>query len=164
MSSLELSTLKFKIGDAIKDLRTDFEFVCCEGPDYAALNRVKELSKNTWLDEDGDDMYIPSQMKIQAGTLKVPIGYTGARGTGKVKLKDLVKWLLGRGGNALTSEGIWLYSPFVDEGFAKVTLLEVGEPEYGYLGQYEILETTLTFTIPDPFDNVVFSNNAFSRV
>lgn len=98
---------------------------------------------------------------IDAGTLKVPIGITGDRGTCQGKLKTLVKWLLGRGGDELDTDGIKLYSAFIAEGYRKATLSEVSEPEYGYLGDSEILETTLTFNIPNPFDNVTFDGKNF---
>lgn len=164
----ELSTLKLQIGTGrsseIKDLRTDFEFVCAENPDYTPIGKVKELQKSSFLDEDGDDPYIPQQMKMQSGTLKVPIACQGKRGTCKGKLKTLVKWLLGRGGVPLDENGILLYYAFIDEGFGKVTLQEVTDVEYNYQGEYELLEANLVFYIPDPFCNYTFDGGTFSKV
>lgn len=156
-----LNTLKLKIADEQKDLQKDFGFACLQGPDYVAIGNVKELQKNVWMDSDGDDVYIPKRMRIQSGTLKIPIGWQGNRGDGKVRLKRLVLWLLGRGGVELTSEGIWLYSPFISEGFKKVTLQQVSEPEYSYLGSYELMTATLVFYVPNPLDNVSYSGGAF---
>lgn len=161
MANRELNTIKLQIGNTVKDLREDFGFVCTEGPSYTPLGKAKRLSSNSWFDENGDDVYIPSKMYVESGTLKIPIGYQGARGSGKGHLKALVTWLLGRGGDELTQDGILLYSAFIDEGFKKATLDEISEPEYCYLGDFELLETVITFNIPDPLDNVVFDGTKF---
>ena len=161
MANRELNTIKLQIGGTLKDLRNDFGFVCTEGPSYTPLGKAKQLSSNMWFDEDGADTYIPRKMFVEAGGLKIPIGYQGARGSGKAVLKALVLWLLGRGGDELTSEGIYLYSAFIDEGFRKVTFSEISEPEYHYLGDFELLEATITFNIPDPLDNVTFDGGRF---
>lgn len=40
--------------------------------------KVKQLPKNSWYDEDGDDEYVPAELKLEAYEMSFEIGYKGA--------------------------------------------------------------------------------------
>jgi hypothetical protein len=135
------------VDERAKDLQDDFGFVCTliEEGDY----ETKELEKNEWADEHGEDVYIPSVMRFNGFELKLGVVYTGAINTHNTKLTALLAYLTGIDG-ALDSEGVKLYSERLHRGYAKVYLKSVTERSLYKTETDECLECVVTLQVADP--------------
>ena len=152
-----LYTLKIKNGPSggIKDLLTDYGFVCLSGANYPATDRYKALEKTSWYDEDGDDVYHPARRYKESFNLEIPIGCEGNRDSGgvnvKTKFNTLESFLCGTL-QALSPEGISVYMPMEQIGYNGCDLVEIKDKDYQKQGTYEIFTCTLVLTVSDPTD------------
>lgn len=152
-----LHTFKIKNGNngALKDLVSDFDFVCLEGGTYPVADQYKELQKNTWYDEDGDDVFIPTRRYLNSFDIEIPVGCEGDRSasgvTAYAKYNTLERYLSGVT-TALSQYGMSIYLPKEQIGYNGCVLKEIKDKEYYKLGDYEILTCTIVFTVPNPRD------------
>lgn len=138
-------TIKNSAGQ--KDLLDDFGFVVTEIP-YVSRGETKDLAKVDYPDEDGEDVYIPQQMKFKARTMEVKVCYTcnlndeGAKKSA-VALDELEAYLASGG-------AISVYSPWTDRGFTGCSYGGAKDAEYSKMGPYEVMEATLVFNVHNP--------------
>lgn len=81
-------------GAAVKELGEDFGFYETESKFYGG-NEVKDPPKREWLDEDGDDEFVPAEQKYKAYDMEVKFGYKGTMFSANAKLKVLQDYLNG---------------------------------------------------------------------
>jgi hypothetical protein len=135
------------VDNRAKDLQDDFGFVCTsiEEGDY----ETKELEKNEWLDEHGDDVYIPSVMRFNSFEIRLGVVYTGAINTHNTKLSALLAYLTGSNG-VLDSNGLKIYSERLHRGYTKVYLKSVTERSLYKTETDECFECAVTLQVADP--------------
>lgn len=78
----------------VMEMGEDFGFYETESKFYG-LNEVKDLPKRTWYDEDGDDEFVPDEMKYKAYEMSVKFGYKGTKFSANAKVKALQDYLSG---------------------------------------------------------------------
>lgn len=134
------------------DLEEKFGFVCLETSEFPMASEAKSVVSTSWHDEDGEDVYIPSEMRYEAFDWKVRVGVTGEIGTTKNKVDALIKWLAGKGDTPLPADGsgLCVWSEFYKAGFQHCYLKGVTDQEFSFCGSYEILECTLEIRVCDP--------------
>lgn len=81
-------------GAEVKELGSDFGFYEMECKFYGG-NTVKDVAKRDWYDEDGDDEFVPDELKYKAYEATVKFGYKGDKNTANAKLKALQDYLSG---------------------------------------------------------------------
>lgn len=148
----DYSILIQKSADSLaKDLQDDFGFVCTsiEEGDY----ETKELEKNEWANEDGEDVYFPSVMRFKAFELKLGVVYTGPINTHSAKLAALLGYLTGADGN-LSGSGLTLYSDRMHRGYKRAYLKGVSDRKLYKTPTDECLECDITFIVSDPVSTV----------
>ena len=78
--------------------------IACQETEYKYLPEIKELPVTNWHDEDGDDVYIPTDgTKIEAYDYSVDFLYVGSEATMNADIKGFINFLFGRndGGSSL---------------------------------------------------------------
>ena len=89
-------TLKFqRSGDSlIKDLYADFGCKTTSVPLFVPMD-TKQPSTRNWADEDGEDVFFPTELMLAAYDTEVSIIYTGDTGTFQPKQEALFDYLKG---------------------------------------------------------------------
>ena len=65
---------KSKTGSSVKDSLADFGMVCTDVP-FMPCGETKELPKRDWIDEDGEDTYIPDSIPLSAFDWEIEMGF-----------------------------------------------------------------------------------------
>lgn len=81
-------------GSSVKELGEDFGFYETESKFYGGA-KVKDLPKKEWYDEDGDDEFVPSELKYKPVEMQVKFGYKGDMFSANEKLNILRDYLSG---------------------------------------------------------------------
>lgn len=83
------------IGDVV-DTYTEFGVVCQEMP-FKHLPETKDLPKRDWYDENGDDVYMPTDgLKFKAYDVEAKFLYVGNESNMATKLKAFTNFICGR--------------------------------------------------------------------
>lgn len=107
-----------------------YGIVCQEFP-FKYLPEMKELPKRDWPDEDGDDVYFPSDgMKMKAFDLDVKFLYADSITNMRSKLVAFINFLYGRNTNG--SPCLLIYDEYTNTAFRGVYVSEVGNELYEY--------------------------------
>lgn len=78
------------------DTQAMFGVVCQEFP-FKYLPETKDLPKHDWYDEDGDDVYIPSNgLRFAAYDMEVKFLYVGTEADMAGNIKDFIDFICGR--------------------------------------------------------------------
>lgn len=85
---------KDKAGSQVIDTNARWKIVCKDFP-FKLSGETKALSKRDWADENGEDTYFPSQLKIKAYDLEVEFAYKGEMNTANAQIKNFLDYLTG---------------------------------------------------------------------
>ena len=88
---------KMKDDASVVDTLSDWGIVCKDFP-FKLYGEAKELPSFDWKDEDGDDEYVPDELKISAYEIEVEFAYKGAMDSANTKIRGFLDYLTGRGG------------------------------------------------------------------
>lgn len=96
-------------GEETKDLYIDFGVKTTGVPLFLPLE-TKEFPSRNWADEDGEDVYFPNTIKLQAYDVEISMVYRGETGTFQSKQDSLFKYMTTNGSE------IYIYSPYSNTG------------------------------------------------
>lgn len=119
---------------SIVDTQARFHIACQEFP-FKDLPELKDLPKRDWYDEDGEDVYIPTEdFKFKAYDLDATFIYVGTEATMKSDIRNFIDFLYGRkdsNGNRRTG-GIMLavYDEYTQTGRRGVIVQSVDNTLY----------------------------------
>lgn len=115
---------------SVVDTYTQFNVVCREFP-FNVLPKAKEAAKRSWVDEDGDDEFIPTDgIKIEAYEIDVTFLYSGDEEDMASDLNDFISFIYGR--NADGSPLLAIYDEYTGIGRRNVRVLEVSNELFFY--------------------------------
>lgn len=166
-------TLKFKKdGGSVVDSFTQWGIVCAKVP-FKAGGKVKELSKRTWYDEQGDDVYIPSKLMFEAYDVEFELAYMGKEMSANPfnlslafnKVNAFKKWLSGNDTQNGSGAELSIYSPYSTIGRQGCFLLEISDEspevhtrqEKGNIYCENILTFKVKFRVTDPMTNITLT-------
>lgn len=140
----------------VKETISDFDIYLKDIP-FKPSSEVKELYSNDWFDEDGDDEYIPSELKLAAHTIDVEFAYKGDKNTAYTKIKPFLDYLTGRDGTGSEFKFVCTYNGY---GRQKVRFKGMSDDaELVRQDNFDILIFKVTFKVNDPVHNVVAVND-----
>lgn len=117
------------VGSAI-DTQAAYHIVCQECP-FKVLPEVKELAKRDWYDENGEDVYIPTDgLKFKAYDMEVKFLYVGTETNMSAELNGFINFLYGR--NSGGSPCLAIYSEYTKTGRRGVYVSEIGNELLDY--------------------------------
>lgn len=139
----------------LKDLLDNFSIVCTSFP-YARNVDTKELPKNDWFDENGEDVFIPPSVKFKAYDITIGLCYCGVKGTGLAKINSLRNYLSGVSDNCASMK---IYNSHTGFGRKGVYLKSFGEMEFSVLNGNEIIEFDITLGVTDPATDISMNSS-----
>lgn len=151
---------------------TQWGIVCCKVP-FKAGGKTKELAKNGWQDEHGEDTYIPSKLMFEAYDAEFEMAYKGEELATNPFDLDLAftwinafkKWLSGNDTTSGSGAELKIYSPFETIGRQGCYLLEISDEEpcvltkqsKGNMYHENVVTFKVKFRVTDPMTDIVLS-------
>ena len=150
------------VGSVI-DTYESFGILCQEFP-FKYLPEMKDLAKRDWYDEDGEDVYIPTDgTKAKAYDLEVKFLYSGAQNLMYDKISSFVKFITGR--NANGSSLLAIYDEYTGVGKRGVYVQEIPNELYDYndvnIDAYSVFK--VKFRITDPVTDITLAISSGSN-
>lgn len=91
---------KEKSGEVMKETIADFGMYCMTIP-FSIGGTAKALTERSWAEEDGKDVYVPQQLKMESYTMKVKFGCKGEKFSANKNITDMLDYLTGRDGSGV---------------------------------------------------------------
>lgn len=134
-------------GGGTKELLTDFNIYTGNVP-FNTDYKAKQLPKNSWFDEDGDDEYVPDTLKLEAYEMSFEVGYKGAFQTAVSAGETLVNWFLNAGEFSM-------YCDYNQVGRTHVRFVSMSKPTVMVSNEDEgdIYKWNITLKVNDPLTN-----------
>lgn len=149
---------------AVVDTQAAYQVVCQECP-FKMLPESKELPKRDWYDEDGDDVYIPTDgLKFKAYDMDVKFIYVGTEDTMSENISGFVNFLYGRNNNG--SPLLKVYDEYTKTGRRGVYVTNVDNELLAYddVNEHVIGMFKVKFRVTDPVSEVSKSVNEQQQV
>ena len=144
---------------SVVDTQTSYRIVCQECP-FKILPETKELPKRNWHDENGEDVYIPTDgLKFKPYDIEIKFLYVGKDQTMFTDINGFIEFLYGRNTNG--SPLLAIYDEYTKTGRRGVYVTEVSNefltnddsnPEV--VGSFKV-----KFRVTDPVTAITLSVN-----
>lgn len=141
-----------KEGAAVKETVADFDIYCADIP-FKLFVEAKDPSKRDWMDEHGDDEYIPdSGLKLKAYSMDVKFCCKGDKYSSNEKIKRFVSYLTGLDGSGAEMK---MYCTWTKIGRKSIRFDKLNDKaELVRDDDGDILVFTITFKVNDPVTDV----------
>lgn len=148
------------VSSAIDTYET-YKIVCQEFP-FKYLPESKDLAKRDWYDEDGEDVYVPTDgLKMKAYDLEVKFMYSGSKSDMHDKLRTFIDFLYGK--NSGGAPFLAVYDEYTGIGLRGLYVSEVPNDLYDYsdIGDNGIAIFKVKFRVTDPVTRL---NNQLNEI
>lgn len=133
-------------GAEAKETIADFGMYCMEDP-FVLYSEVKDVTKRSWYDENGDDEYIPGNgLCIQSYENSVKFGFKGDEFGANEKLRSFLDYL--------RSGVMKMYCEFNKVGRQHVRFKSVKQTLYRDSEDGDLLIVTVVFKFNDPVTDI----------
>jgi hypothetical protein len=143
-------------GAEVKETIADFGMYCMEYP-FVLYSEVKDVTKRSWYDEDGDDEYIPENGQyIQSYENSVKFGFKGEEFGANEKLRSFLDYL--------RSGMMKMYCEFNKVGRQHIRFKSVKQTLCRDKNDGDLLVVTVTFKFNDPVTDIEPTTDASGNV
>lgn len=142
---------KSKTGSSVKDSLADFGMVCTDVP-FMPCGETKELPKRDWIDEDGEDTYIPDSIPLSAFDWEIEMGFKGELASAQGALKKFTEYLTGKDGSGAELK---VYSKYTGIGRQGIYFMGMSDFVFSKTNIDEVVTFKVNFRVTDPSSNVV---------
>lgn len=131
----------------VKELAEEFGIYAKDIP-FVIYSAPKELPKNDWKDEDGEEVYVPDgRLPMSAYDMKVEFAYKGAVGTAGEVLAKFFDWLL--------DGSFKMYNTHTSIGRQNITVKDIDDDAKFYKdASGETVLFKVTFRVSDPVTKI----------
>ena len=145
---------KMKDDASVVDTLDNWGIVCKDFP-FKLYGEAKELPSFDWKDEDGDDEYVPDELKIAAYEIEVEFAYKGAMDSANTNIKGFLDYLTGRGGTGAELMG---YDTYTKIGRQNVRFVSVDDDVfYRQEEGGDVVVFVVTFKVNDPMTDITLN-------
>lgn len=162
-----------KGSDSVIDTYTQFGIVCASVP-FKAGGKTKSLAKREWYDEQGEDVYIPSQLMFEAYDAEFTLAYKGQElatnpfdlSLALESIETFKEWLSGADEDGGSGAELSIYSPYSTIGRQGCYLLEISDEEphlqtkqeSGNVYNENVVTFKVKFRVTDPATSITLTN------
>lgn len=154
IQQLNFDGVKYQKGNVV-DLLSAFN-IGIQSISYKMLPEIKDLPTRNWLDEDGEDVYVPSIVHIKSYDLEVTFVYKGNEQSIYQDVPGFIKFLYGHNESAVGAR-LAIYDEFTRTGRKDVFVKSVSDDVFYYeefdsdsIGAFKV-----KFCVCDPSTDVV---------
>lgn len=145
---------KMKSDALVVDTFDNWGIVCKDFP-FKLYGEAKELPSQDWHDEDGDDEYIPSELKISAYEVEVEFVYKGVLDTANTNIRGFLDYLTGKDGMGAELQ---VYDTYTNIGRQGVRFVSVEEDVFWRQEEGgDVVVFVVTFKVNDPVTDIELS-------
>lgn len=120
---------------------------------FQIAGEVKNVNTETWLDENGDDEFVPDTLLYKAYEMVCDFVFIGAHGTANAKINDFI--------NYLSRDGMFsIYDTYTKIGRTNVRLSKgVDNPSVMYRkdGENDIVVFSVSLKVNDPITQITLT-------
>lgn len=136
------------------DSKTAWSIVCKDFP-FKQYGDTKDLSAHTWLDNNGDDEFIPPQLFLKAYEVDVTFVCYCPSGQANGNIQNFLNYLTGNDG-LIQGAALMVYDAYTKVGKQNVRFVSVSdEGIYRREGTDDVVEFKVRFKINDPVTNII---------
>ena len=144
---------KTRLGSVIKETVADFDIYCADMP-FKLFVEAKEPAKRDWLDEHGDDEYIPDGgLKMKAYTMDVKFCCKGDKFSSNAKIQKFLRYLTGLDGSGAEMKMYCTWTKIGRKGIRFDKLSDKADLIRDEDG--DVLVFTITFKVNDPITDIL---------
>lgn len=145
---------KMKDDALVVDTYDNWGIVCKSFP-FKLYGEAKELPSFDWKDEDGDDEYIPDELKMSAYEIDVEFVYKGEINSANANVRGFLDYLTGRGG---TGAELMIYDTYTKIGRQGVRYVKVEDDVFWRQEEGgDVIVFVVTFKVNDPITDITLS-------
>lgn len=145
-----------------------WNIACTEVP-FEIGGEPKDLYKNDWKDEHGEDTYIPNTLVLKAYDMRVKFAYKGSVSSAYGVLTAFRDFLIGVAGTkeyeggAETQElvdggaSLDIYFPYTGIGRQKCYLKSFADTDFAKSNLDDVLEFSAVFRVTDPVTSITLN-------
>ena len=120
---------------------------------YAA----KDVSKNDWNDEQGDDEYIPNKLMLKGYETTIKLGFKGDKFAANAALKTMRNYLTGADGTGVEMQ---FYCDYTEEGRCNVRFVKINDSaELVRDDDGDILIISVVLKVNDPVTDITYQKD-----
>lgn len=147
---------KMKDDAPVVDTLDNWGIVCKDFP-FKLYGEAKKLPSYDWKDEDGDDEYIPSELKIASYEIDVEFAYKGEMDSANAKIRGFLDYLTGRGG---TGAELMVYDTYTKIGKQSVRFVSVKDDVFYRQDESgDVVVFVVTFKVNDPVTDITLNKD-----
>lgn len=143
---------KEKENALVYDTKSQWGIVCKEFP-FVLFDRTKELPSKSWPDEDGEDVFFPESLRIEAYDIEVEFAYKGDIGSANTKIMSFINYLTGNSDNGTSLK---VYDAFTQIGRRGIYVKSVGNNMFVRReDEGDVIVFNVEFRVTDPATEII---------
>lgn len=149
------------ISGTVVDTYALWNIVCSKSP-FKRYGEPKEVASRNWLDEHGEDVYIPQNVKLRKFDMEMTFLCTGTADAVRTNVKDFLAYLMGKPSYVnVVGPRLAIYDTYNAIGWKDVRMksfstdgliMDNGDDEV-------VLEFKVLFEVFDPYTEVKYSDS-----
>ena len=161
MKYYKLYFQKSRTGSPVVESIAAWGMYCMNIP-FGPMPSSKELSKNEWADEDGDDEYIPEQLSISSYSMTVKLGFKGDRDSANASLRKMLGYLTGADGSGVEMK---YYCDYTKEGRSGVRFVKINDDaELVRDDDGDILVVSIVLKVNAPMSDITYTTDSDGNI
>ena len=129
---------------------------------FGPMPSSKELSKNEWADEDGDDEYIPERLAISGYSMTVKLGFKGDKNSANASLRKMLGYLTGADGSGVEMK---YYCDYTKEGRSGVRFVKINDDaELVRDDDGDILVVSVELNVNAPMSDITYTTDSDGNI
>lgn len=145
-----------------------WNIACTEVP-FEVGGEPKDLYKNDWKDEHGEDTYIPNTLVLKAYDMRVKFAYKGGVSSAYGVITAFRNFLIGMAGTKEYEGGVEteelvdggasldIYFPYTGIGRQKCYLKQFADTDFTKSNLDDVLEFSAVFRVTDPVTEITLN-------
>lgn len=161
MKYYKLYFQKSRTGSPVLESIASWGMYCMSIP-FGPMPSSKELSKNEWADEDGDDEYIPERLAISGYSMTVKLGFKGDKNSANASLRKMLGYLTGADGSGVEMK---YYCDYTKEGRSGVRFVKINdEAELVRDDDGDILVVSVELKVNAPMSDITYTTDSDGNI
>lgn len=143
---------KEKENALVYDTKSQWGIVCKEFP-FVLFDKTKELPSKSWPDEDGEDVFFPESLSIEAYDIEVEFAYKGDMWTSNEKIISFINYLTGKSDKGTSLK---VYDAFTRIGRRGLYVKSVGNNMFVRReDEGDVIVFNVEFRVTDPDTEII---------
>lgn len=161
MKYYKLYFQKSRTGSPVVESIAAWGMYCMSIP-FGPMPSSKELNKNEWADEDGDDEYIPEQLAINGYSMTVKLGFKGDKNSANASLRKMLGYLTGADCSGVEMK---YYCDYTKEGRSGVRFVKINdEAELVRDDDGDILVVSVELKVNAPMSDITYTTDSDGNI